>query len=226
MLSVDNVVYRVTAVYRVLSRINVHVRELVPRNACISSLLRNTGDIRQTEKQRLFFHVSKGVATQYRIVASERILLETPTSLVSIPHQFALFKTIRGKLFAAWSLLPAFWLAVWIESKRVKRERERANWRTGERRRFRELELLLWRRRRWRKGQAEGLSIPSITVMTPLLLSSFRCFPYGRRVSQAPSRRSLLLARQLALRESKREHPTTLSRRIRVRIIGYERFRS
>lgn len=70
------------------------------------------------------------------------------------------------------------------------------------------------------------MSIPSIIVMTPLLLSSFRCFPYGPRVSpQASSRRGLLFPRQLE-REREREDPTTLSRQIPARIIGYERFRS
>lgn len=69
------------------------------------------------------------------------------------------------------------------------------------------------------------MSIPSIIVMTPLLLSSFRCFPYGPRVSpQASSRRGLLFPRQLE-REREREDPTTLSRQIPARIIGYERFR-
>ena len=68
------------------------------------------------------------------------------------------------------------------------------------------------------------MSIPSIIVMTPLLLSSFRCFPYGPSVSP---RRDLLSPRQLEReREREREDPTTLSRQIPARIIGYERFRS
>lgn len=41
------------------------------------------------------FNTIERAAIQYRVEASERILLETPTSLVSILHQFALFKTIR-----------------------------------------------------------------------------------------------------------------------------------
>lgn len=72
------------------------------------------------------------------------------------------------------------------------------------------------------------MSIPSITVMTPLLLSSFRCFPYGPRVSSPLP--GFLSPRQLESKgeggEREREDPTTLSRQILARIIGYERFRS
>lgn len=62
-------------------------------------------------------------------------------------------------------------------------------------------ELLRKGERERERRQGEELSIPSIIVMTPLLLSSFRCFPYGPSVSP---RRDLLSPRQLE-RERERE---------------------
>lgn len=73
---------------------------------------------------------------QYRVEASGRILLETPTSLVSIPHQFALFKTIRGN----YSPLGRCYLL----SSSLDREQTGRAKRSGiARRRFRELDFYL-----------------------------------------------------------------------------------
>lgn len=150
VLSVDNVVYRVTTVYRVLSRINVHVRELVPRNACISSLLRNTGDIRQTKKQRPSLlpreqrscHAIPHRSKRENLIRNSYQLSIDSASICIVQDDPR--ETIR-RLVAV-----TCFLASGLD--REQTSQERGNKQTGERRRFRELELLLWRRRRWRKG--------------------------------------------------------------------------